>query len=123
MELADPDVPLLPSEPDPVPDTPQAPQGAPVIPAPRARRAPLLAISNAVVAILAGSGLFISGDSLGRHAAGEPGTAASESEVFQAFLDNYHAISDRYAVVPADMLSFIEDATRGIIDSLGDPYS
>src|SRR4051794_18856632 len=123
MELADPDVPLLPSEPDPVRDTPQAPQGAPVIPAPRARRVPLLAISIAVVAMLAGSGLFISRYSFGRHAAGEPGTPASESQGFQPFWDTYHSISDRYAGGAVDKISVIQGAIRGMIDSLGDPYS
>ncbi|MFL5709183.1 MAG: S41 family peptidase [Chloroflexota bacterium] len=123
MELADPDVPLLPPEPDPVRDTPQAPHSAPVLRAPGARRIPLLAISIAVVAILAGSALFVSGYSLGRHAAGEPGTAASDSQAFQPFWDTYHSISDRYAGGAVDKISVIQGAIRGMIDSLGDPYS
>ena len=61
------------------------------------RRLPLLSISIAVVAILAGSALFMSGYSLGRQAAGDPGTPASDVAAFQPFWDTYHSISDRYA--------------------------
>jgi len=123
MELADPDVPLLPTDPDHVPDIPAAPAGPPTTPKAPARRRSLLTISIAVVAILAGSGLFVSGYSLGRHAAGEPGTAASDSQAFQPFWDTYHSISDRYAGGTVDKISVIQGAIRGMIDSLGDPYS
>jgi carboxyl-terminal processing protease len=123
MELADPDVPLLPPESDRGPDTPPAPGASPAIPATPGRRVALLAISIAIVAILAGSGLFVSGYSLGRHAAGEPGTPASESQAFQPFWDTYHSISDRYAGGTVDKISVIQGAIRGMIDSLGDPYS
>ena len=61
------------------------------------RHIPFLAISIALVAILAGSALFLSGYSLGRQAASEPGTPRSEAEAFQPFWDTYHTISDRYA--------------------------
>src|SRR4051794_33991658 len=56
-----------------------------------------LAIALAVVAVLAGSGLFLSGYSIGRSAATTPGTGAAETEAFQAFWDAYHAVTDRYA--------------------------
>src|SRR6478609_3435247 len=61
-----------------------------------------LAIALAVVAVLAGSGLFLSGYSIGRSAATTPGTPAAETEAFQAFWDAYHAVTDRYAGGPVD---------------------
>ena len=39
----------------------------------------------------------MSGYSLGRQAAGDPGTPTSDSAAFQPFWDTYHSISDRYA--------------------------
>jgi len=123
MELADPDAPTLPPDDDPVPTTVATVDSTPVTPAAPTRRRPLLPISIAIVALLAGSALFMSGYSLGRQAAGDPGTPASESAAFQPFWDTYHSISDRYAGGAVDQVSVIQGAIRGMIDSLGDPYS
>ena len=92
-------------------------------PAADPRRIPFLAISIALVAVLAGSALFLSGYSLGRQAATEPGTPPSQSEAFQPFWDTYHAISDRYAGGDVDRTKVVQGAIRGMIQALGDPYS
>ena len=80
-------------------------------------------ISIALVAVLAGSALFLSGYSLGRQAATEPGTPTSQGEAFQPFWDTYHAISDRYAGGEVDRTKVVQGAIRGMIQALGDPYS
>jgi carboxyl-terminal processing protease len=90
---------------------------------PEPRRIPFLAISIALVAIMAGSALFLSGYSMGRQAASEPGTPTSEAEAFQPFWDTYHAISDRYAGGEVDRTLVVQGAIRGMIQALGDPYS
>jgi hypothetical protein len=87
------------------------------------RRIPFLAISIALVAIMAGSALFLSGYSMGRQAAAEPGTPRSESEAFQPFWDTYRAIGDRYAGGDVDRTLLVQGAIRGMISALGDPYS
>ena len=55
---------MVPADPDTVTPGPS--------PAAEPRRIPFLAISIALVAVMAGSALFLSGYSLGREAAGEP---------------------------------------------------
>ena len=82
-----------------------------------------LAIALAVVAVLAGSGLFLSGYSIGRSAATTPGTPAAETDSFQAFWDAYHAVTDRYAGGTVDRKVLVEGAIKGMIASLDDPYS
>ena len=72
-----------------------------------------LAIALAVVAVLAGSGLFLSGYSIGRSAATTPGTPAAETESFQAFWDAYHAVTDRYAGGPSTARSSSRARSRG----------
>ena len=102
---------------DPVTVTPDSPRLA------ARRRTPILAVSIALVAVLAGSALFLSGYSLGRQAASEPGTPPSQSEAFQPFWDTFHAISDRYAGGEVDRTKVVQGAIRGMIQALGDPYS
>ncbi len=100
-----------------VPVTPVAPRSQ------SGRRLPVLALAMALVAILAGSALFMSGYSLGRQTAVEPGTPASEDAAFRPFWDTYHTINDRYAGDDVQRDTLIQGAIRGMIDSLGDPYS
>ena len=90
---------------------------------PGRRRIRLLPISIAVVAVLAGSALFLSGYTMGRQAAAEPGTPVSAAEAFQPFWDAYHTITDRYAGGDVDRNALIQGAIRGMISALGDPYS
>jgi carboxyl-terminal processing protease len=87
------------------------------------RRIPLLAISMALVAVLGGSALFVSGYTMGRQAADEPGTAAADDAAFQPFWDTYHTIDDRYAGGEVDRATLVQGAIKGMIDSLEDPFS
>lgn len=82
-----------------------------------------LVLAVALVAVLAGSALFVSGFTLGRQAATTPGTPAAEAEEFRAFWDAYRAITERYAGGDVDRKALIEGAIKGMIDSLEDPYS
>jgi carboxyl-terminal processing protease len=65
----------------------------------------------------------MSGYTMGREAATEPGTPASDDAAFQPFWDTYHTINDRYAGGDVDRGALVQGAIRGMIDSLGDPYS
>ncbi len=122
-----PDRPASVDPPVPVPEssaTSDAPASAPVRPiATTRRRLPFVQISVVLVAILAGSGLFLSGYTMGRHAASDPGTPASEETAFQPFWDTFHTIQDRYAGGTVDQSTLIQGAIRGMIGSLDDPFS
>ena len=121
---------MLPTDPPPpaslevpvVPVVPVAPV-APVAASPPGRRLPILSISIVLVAVMAGGALFMSGYSMGRQGAAEPGTPASESEAFRPFWDTYHTIDERYAGGEVDREALIQGAIRGMISSLEDPYS
>jgi carboxyl-terminal processing protease len=76
-----------------------------------------------LVAVLAGSALFVSGWSLGRQAALTPGTPPDEAAAFQPFWDTYRAVTDRYAGGQVDRKALIEGAIKGMISALGDPFS
>ena len=89
----------------------------------RRRRVRLLPIAAAVVVVLGGSALFLSGYTMGRQAAAEPGTPVSASEAFQPFWDAYHTINDRYAGGEVDRNTLVQGAIRGMIAALGDAYS
>ena len=80
-------------------------------------------VALGVVALLAGAALFLSGYSLGRQAESTPGTPATEQQAFVPFWDAYRAITQQYAGGTVDRKLVIEGAIRGMIDSLGDPYS
>jgi carboxyl-terminal processing protease len=87
------------------------------------RRFPVVHVAVAIVAVLAGSALFLSGYSMGRQTASEPGTPASQDTAFQPFWDTYHTIEDRYAGSSVDQTTVIQGAIRGMIGSLDDPFS
>ena len=65
----------------------------------------------------------MSGYSMGRQSAGQPGTPAFEEEAFVPFWDTYDTIKDRYAGEDVERDALIQGAIRGMIDALGDPYS
>lgn len=104
-------------------------EGAPAPPAPPPSAGtsrlggPALVVAVAIVAVLAGAALFLSGFSMGRQLATTPGTPPGEQEDFQAFWDAYRAITERYAGGEIDRKALIEGAIEGMIQSLGDPYS
>jgi carboxyl-terminal processing protease len=109
------------TEPEPAPaDAPGTPAGAA---APASRRSSVLVVALAIVAVLAGSALFISGWTLGRQEALTPGTPTTEAEDFQPFWDAYRAVTERYAGGEIDRKTLIEGAIKGMIGALGDPYS
>lgn len=83
----------------------------------------VISVSVALIAILAGSTLFLSGYTLGRQAASQPGTPSSEAAAFQPFWDTYQTIRDRYAGGAVDREALIQGAIRGMIGALDDPYS
>ena len=91
-------------------------------PRPR-RRSSALLVAVAIVAVLAGSALFVSGWSLGRQSALTPGTPADEVDAFQPFWDTYRAVTERYAGGDVDRKALIEGAIKGMIGALDDPYS
>jgi carboxyl-terminal processing protease len=106
----------------PTPDPERRPPAE--VPDSRPRRTPgALLAAVAVVAVLAGGALFVSGWSLGRQAALTPGTPADEVDEFQPFWDTYRAVTDRYAGGPVDRKALVEGAIKGMIGALDDPYS
>ena len=95
---------------------------APPMPA-AGSRVRALPIAMAVIVILGGSALFMSGYSMGRQSAVQPGTPAFEQEAFQPFWDTYQTINDRYAGGDVERSALVQGAIRGMIEALGDPYS
>jgi carboxyl-terminal processing protease len=111
------------ADPEPVlgldlPPTPGAPPVARVT-----RRMQALPLSIAVVVILGGSALFMSGYSMGRQSAVQPGTPAFEENAFVPFWDTFDTINERYAGGEIDRDALIQGAIRGMIEALGDPFS
>ena len=94
-------------------------------PAPEPRRRMLrpLHLALAVVVLLAGSALFLSGYSLGARNATTPGTPADERALFAPFWDVYQSITSTYAGGDVDRRKLVEGAIDGMIKALGDPYS
>ena len=87
----------------------------------RANPFPMLAV--AIVAILAGSTLFLSGWTLGRQTSLTPGTPVSDAQAWQPFWDTYDAVTQRYAGGPVNREALIQGAIKGMIAALGDPFS
>ena len=96
---------------------------APVRPAGSSARLPILAVATVVVAILAGGALFVSGFLVGQRAAEQPGTPVAAADGFQPFWDSYNTIIQRFALGGEDQQSLVNGAIKGMVDSLGDPYS
>ena len=110
--------------PEPVASEPVASEPVPSEPVPSGpRRLPVLPVAIALVVVLAGATLFMSGYSMGRQSAVEPGTPVSDTEAFRPFWDTYQTITERYAGGQVDRDALIQGAIRGMIGALGDPYS
>jgi carboxyl-terminal processing protease len=120
---------MLPDQPDaprPADDAATSqPDGEPSPPGPptERRRSPVLAVALVLVAIIGGGALFLSGYSVGRQQSLSPGTPADQVQAWQPFWDIYDAIVNRYALDTPDRSTIIEGAIKGMVDSLGDPYS
>jgi carboxyl-terminal processing protease len=122
------------SNPDPA-DAPDAP-GPPSFPGyvagpapvpvghgPRRLGGAVVGVAIMLVALLGGGGLFLSGYALGNHQQSQPGTSASDEAAFQPFWDAYHNVVSKFALGPVDKTTLVEGAIKGMVDSLGDPYS
>ena len=110
---------------DPVP-TPNALEVPPTPVAPRSGsniRGPILGLAMVLVAVLAGGALFMSGFLVGQRSAEQPGTPATAQDSFQPFWDTYDTIIKRFAGGTVDQQAMIRGAIKGMVDSLGDPYS
>jgi carboxyl-terminal processing protease len=101
-----------------------APPLTPVQPAPvERRRGWPFAFSMVLVAVLGGGALFMSGYSVGRDQARAPGSSVSEADAWKPFWNVYDAVTTRYPLGPVERTTLIEGAIRGLVDSVGDPYS
>lgn len=99
------------------------PSGDPPTGVARARRLQRLPWFIAFIAILGGSGLFLSGFALGALRASTPGTPLADRQAFEPFWDTYNSIQSDYALDPVDRKTLVEGAIRGMINALGDPFS
>jgi carboxyl-terminal processing protease len=86
-------------------------------------RGPILAMAMVLVAVLAGGALFMSGFLVGQRSVEQPGTPATAQDSFQPFWDTYDTIIKRFAGGTVDREAMIRGAIKGMVDSLGDPYS
>ncbi|HLQ49166.1 MAG TPA: S41 family peptidase [Candidatus Dormibacteraeota bacterium] len=84
---------------------------------------PVLVLAVAVVTVLAGGTLFMSGYLLGQRTTEQPGTPAALADEFQPFWDTYRTIEQRYAGGKIDEQALVRGAIKGMVDGLGDPYS
>jgi carboxyl-terminal processing protease len=94
-----------------------------VVPAATPRRIAILPIAVALVVVMAGGALFMSGYSMGRQSAVEPGTPTTDDAAFRPFWDTFHTITERFAGGTVDRDAMVQGAIRGMIESLQDPYS
>jgi carboxyl-terminal processing protease len=87
------------------------------------RRSWPLAVAMVLVAVMAGGALFLSGYTVGRDQGRTPGSSVTEQQAWQPFWDIYDAIQKRYPLGPVDRTTLVEGAIRGMVQSVGDPYS
>ena len=114
---------MLPNDPEPT-GLVDAPLLSPVQPAQvERRRGWPFAVSMVLVAVLGGGALFMSGYSVGRDQARAPGSSVSEAEAWKPFWNVYDAVTTRYPLGPVERSTLIEGAIRGMVESVGDPYS
>jgi carboxyl-terminal processing protease len=87
------------------------------------RRGWPLAVALVLVTVMGGGALFLSGYTIGRDQGRTPTGAASDQQAWQPFWDVYDAIRTRYPLGPVDRETLVEGAIRGMVESVGDPYS
>jgi carboxyl-terminal processing protease len=95
----------------------------PVLAQPERRRGWAFTASLVLVTVLGGSALFMSGYTVGRDTGQTPPGEASDAEAWQPFWDAYVFIRDKYPLEPIERNTLIEGAIRGMVESVGDPYS
>ena len=81
------------------------------------------AVSMVLVAVLGGGALFMSGYSVGRDQGRAPGGSVSEGDAWKPFWNVYDAVTTRYPLGSIERSTLIEGAIRGLVESVGDPYS
>jgi carboxyl-terminal processing protease len=86
-------------------------------------RTAILGLAVFVVAVLASGAMFLSGYLVGQRSAQQPGTPVAAEDGFQAFWDSYNTITKRFALGGETQQSLVNGAIKGMVDSLGDPYS
>jgi carboxyl-terminal processing protease len=86
-------------------------------------RTVIIALATALVSIMAGITLFVSGFFVGQRFVEQPGTPVAAEQSFQPFWDTYSTILKRYAGGTVDQGALIRGAIKGMVESLGDPYS
>ncbi len=97
----------------------------PVVPTrPERRRGWPFAMAMVLVTVMGGGALFMSGYTVGRDQ-GSPagGAAVSERDAWKPFWNVYDNITTRYPLEPLDRQTLIQGAIRGLVESVGDPYS
>jgi PDZ domain len=87
------------------------------------RRGWPLAAALVLVTVMGGGALFLSGYAIGRDQGRTPSGDTSEAQAWQPFWDVYDAIRTRYPLGPVDRQTLVEGAIKGLVDSVGDPYS
>jgi len=115
--------PANPSADEPTAEPAEPSRGTAAPPQTSRRRPGALIVAGALVAVIAGSTLFLAGWTLGRQAALQPGTPVSEQEAWQPFWDTYTAVTERYAGGPVDRSALVQGAIKGMIAALNDPFS
>jgi carboxyl-terminal processing protease len=98
----------------------------PVLPSPapaERRRGWPFAMALVLVTVMGGGALFMSGLMVGRDLGRSPSSDVSERAAWQPFWDVYDAVTRRYPLEPVDRQTLIEGAIRGLVESVGDPYS
>jgi len=87
----------------------------------RARAGTWLAAFGA--AVIAGSGLFAAGFTLGRQTALTDGTPQALAADLQPFWDAFDSIDQRFAGIQVSRHAIVEGAISGMFKALGDPFS
>jgi len=87
------------------------------------RRGWPLAVALVLVTVMGGGALFLSGYAIGHDQGRTPSGDASDAQAWQPFWDVYDAIRQRYPLGPIDRTTLVEGAIKGLVDSVGDPYS
>jgi len=129
MSTSDPTTPDAVSS--PAPESGEVPAPAVALQVPPTRVAPrqsdartaILGLAVFVVAVLASGAMFLSGYLVGQRSAQQPGTPVAAEDGFQAFWDSYNTITKRFALGGETQQSLVNGAIKGMVDSLGDPYS
>jgi carboxyl-terminal processing protease len=111
---------------DPLPeltplDNPLVQLPAPATGSARWSRLPL-AVSLLALGVLAGSGLFVAGFTLGAQHARSPGTSVDDQALFDPYWQAYHKVVDEY-VGTFTTKQLVEGSIKGMFQALGDPYS